>query len=158
MQLSSRFPVAIQILILIAWTADEYKITSDIIAKSVNTNPVMIRRIVGSLKKSGLVLVSPGKRGIKLTRKTDEITLLDVYQAMELTGHEPLFGMHPDPNLRCPIGSKINEVMTPHFDRAIKSMEESLASVTIEKLMDEFPPFYIPEGFDVKNYVKDVSK
>ena len=158
MQLSSRFPIAIQILILIAWTADEYKITSDIIAKSVNTNPVMIRRIVSSLKKNGLVLVSPGKRGIKLTRKPDEITLFDVYQAMELTGNESLFGMHPDPNLNCPIGSRINQVITSHFEQARMAMEDSLSSVTIGKLMDEFPPFYIPKGFDVKNNLKDISK
>lgn len=150
MQLSSRFPVAVQILILIAWTPDEYKLTSDVIAQSVNTNPVLIRRVVGYLKKSELVLVSPGKRGIKLARKPGEITLLEVYQAMELTEQDSLFGLHPDPNLQCPIGNRINEVLTPRFDRARKAMEESLAGVTIEELLAEFPPFYVPEGFNVK--------
>jgi hypothetical protein len=41
--------------------------------------------------------------------------------------------------LKCPFGNQINKVLTPRFDRARKSMEESLAGVTIEELLSEFP-------------------
>lgn len=147
MQLSTRFPVAVQILILIAWAPDEYKITSELIAQSVNTNPALIRKIMGYLKKGGLVLISPGRRGIKLAREPGKITLFDVYRAMDLTDQGFLFGMHQEPNLRCPIGNRINDVLKPKFDQAAKALEESLAGVTIAELLQDFPQFYIPDGF-----------
>ncbi len=150
MQMSSRFPVAVQILIMIAWTPEEYKLTSEVIAQSVRTNPVMIRRIMGYLKKSGLVSVSPGKRGIKLARNPNEITLLDVYQAVEINGNDSLFGLHPNPNPRCPIGSRINDVLAAPLDAAQKALEDSLAGVTIDDLRAEFPPFSIPDGYMTK--------
>lgn len=141
MQLSSRFPVAVQMLIIIAWCPDDVKITSDAMALSVNTNPVLIRRIMGYLKKADLISVAPGTGGTALMRDAGEITLLDVYQAVELTDQDLLFGLHETPNIQCPIGSRINEVILPHLEQARKAMEESLAKVTIEQLVEEFPPF-----------------
>lgn len=141
MQLSSRFPVAVQMLIILAWCPEDVKITSDAIAASVNTNPVLIRRIMGYLKKADLLSVAPGTGGTKLTRNSNEITLLDVYQAVELTDEDRLFGLHETPNLQCPIGSRINEVLLPHLEVARRALEASLASVTIEELLEEFPPF-----------------
>lgn len=141
MQLSSRFPVAVQLLILMAWCPDGFKITSEVMALSVNTNPALIRRIIGYLKNAGLVLVAQGTGGARLAKDARDITLLDVYQAVELTDKDMLFGLHETPNPKCPIGKNINDVLTPHLDRSIKAMEESLNNVTIQKLMEEFPSF-----------------
>lgn len=54
MQLSSRFPVAVQIIIIIAWCPEDVKVTSEVLAVSVNTNPALIRRIMRYLKKQSL--------------------------------------------------------------------------------------------------------
>jgi len=141
MQLSSRFPVAVQMLIIIAWCPEDIKITSDMMALSVNTNPVLIRRIMGYLKKADLVSVAVGTGGTTFTRDADEITLLDVYRAVELTEQDMLFGLHETPNPECVIGCRINEIITPHMEHARKALEASLAQVTIEQLKREFPPF-----------------
>lgn len=141
MQLSSRFPVAVQLLILLAWCPDQYKVTSEVMAFSVNTNPALIRRIMGYLKKSGLVSVAAGTGGAKLTRSAADITLLDIYRAVELTDQDSLFGLHETPNLRCPIGGRINRVLIPHLEQARNALEESLRQVTIEQLTAAFPPF-----------------
>lgn len=141
MKLSSRFPVAVQLLIILAWCPEDLKVTSDAIAFSVNTNPVLIRRIMGYLKKADLISVAPGTGGMKLARDIDQITLLDVYRAMELTDEDRLFGLHETQNPRCPIGNRINQVLLPHLEQAREALERSLAKVTIEQLLEEFPPF-----------------
>lgn len=62
MSISSRFAVGIHILVLIEMNKDGVS-SSEFLAESVNTNPVVIRKIMGMLKKSGLVEVHPGKAG-----------------------------------------------------------------------------------------------
>lgn len=141
MRLSSRFPVAVQMLVISAWCPEEVKITSDLLAFSVNTNPALIRRIMGYLKKAELITVSPGTGGIIFTRPAEEITLLDVYQAVELTEENALFGLHQNQNLRCPIGSSINDVIGPHLQNAREALEKSLEKVTIAQIKNDFPEF-----------------
>lgn len=140
MRLSSRFPVAVQMLLILAWCPEELKVTSELMAFSVNTNPALIRRIMGYLKKAGLIDVAPGA-GTKLARDPAGITLLQVYRAVELTFQDRLFGLHESQNLRCPIGKRINRILRPHLEEARGAMERSLAGVTIGKLLDEFPSF-----------------
>ncbi len=141
MQLSSRFPVAVQLLIIMAWAPDNYKVTSEALALSVNTNPALIRRILGSLKTAGLVSVAAGTGGAKLARAPEDITLLDIYRAVELTSDDMLFGLHETPNSQCPIGKNINQVLQPCLDQARHALEDSLEQVTIQQLVAAFPPF-----------------
>ncbi len=140
-RLSSRFPVAVQMLIILAWCPEELRVTSELMAFSVNTNAALIRRIMGYLKKAGLIDVAPGAGGTKLARDPAGITLLQVYRAVELTSQDRLFGLHENQNLRCPIGKRINRILRPHLEEARGAMERSLAGVTIGKLLAEFPPF-----------------
>ncbi|NLA05859.1 MAG: Rrf2 family transcriptional regulator [Firmicutes bacterium] len=141
MQLSSRFPVAVQMLIILAWCPEELKVTSEMMALSVNTNPALIRRIMGYLKRAGLIAVTPGAGGTRLTRDPAGITLLEIYRAVELTGREGLFGLHEEQNLRCPIGIRINRILRPHLAEAQEALERSLAGVTVAKLLEGVPPF-----------------
>jgi DNA-binding IscR family transcriptional regulator len=124
-----------------AWAPDNYKITSGALALSVNTNPALIRRILGSLKTSGLVSVAAGTGGAKLARAAEDITLLDIYRAVELTSDDMLFGLHETPNSHCPIGKNINKILQSHLDQARRALEASLEEVTIQQLVNEFPPF-----------------
>ncbi|MDU7476058.1 MAG: Rrf2 family transcriptional regulator, partial [Paenibacillus macerans] len=87
-QISTRFSIAVHTLSLIAVTPD---CTGDFIAGSVNTNPVIIRRIMGMLKKAGLVEVRPGVGGAALLKEPDRITLLDVYRAVNVAEENQLF-------------------------------------------------------------------
>lgn len=141
MELSSRFPVAVQILIIIAWCPEDVKVTSRLLAVSVNTNPALIRRIMGYLKKYGLITIAAGTGGAKLAKPAGEITLLDVYRAVELTDENELFGIHEAPNPYCPIGSRINEVLKQPLEEARRALEEALQKVTIGELAGRFPPF-----------------
>lgn len=133
MSINSRFAVAVHILTLLDYTADE-RISSEIIAGSVNTNPVVIRRIMGQLSRSGLIATSPGVAGASLTRKASEITLLDVYLAVQQEHRDDLFAIHDKPNPACQVGRHIQGALEGSFKQAQTAMEQQLARTTIADL------------------------
>lgn len=136
MTISSRFSVAIHILSLIEINKDGIS-TSEYISGSVNTNPVVIRRIMGMLNKAGLVEVRTGVAGSKLSRPLDQITLLDVYHAVHVVEEDRLFAVHDHPNPDCPVGKNIQSSIEPIFSLAQKAMENTLAAVTLQDVVDE---------------------
>ena len=68
MQISSRFTIAVHIFACIEAFEDQYKLTSDFLAGSVNVNPVIIRKTMSQLQKAGLIKVARGTGGIRITR------------------------------------------------------------------------------------------
>lgn len=127
---TSRFAVGIHILSLLEINKDTVN-TSDFLAGSVGTNPVVIRRITGMLSKAGLVDVKPGVAGAKLKKEAADITLLDVYRAVNAVEEEALFSVHDSPNPACVVGRNIQNAISPIFISAQKAMEDQLASVSI---------------------------
>ena len=106
MSISSRFSVGIHILTLIELNKDEIS-SSELLAKSVNTNPAMIRKIMGMLKKAHLINVRPGVAGAKLVKGLAEISLLDVSKAVHVVKDNELFSIHDNPNPNCLVGRNI---------------------------------------------------
>ncbi|TYS46820.1 Rrf2 family transcriptional regulator [Bacillus infantis] len=136
MSISSRFSVGIHILSLIEFNKDGIS-SSDFLASSVNTNPAVIRKLMGMLKKAGLVEVHPGIAGAKLARKMSEITLLDVYKAVNVVQDHELFGMHDNPNPDCPVGRHIQNTIEPIFSAAQLAMEKVLGNVLLEDVVKD---------------------
>ncbi|WP_018753930.1 Rrf2 family transcriptional regulator [Paenibacillus sanguinis] len=136
MTISSRFSVAIHILSLLEFNKEGVS-TSEFISGSVNTNPVVIRRIMGMLNKAGLVEVRAGVAGTKLSRELGDITLLDVYRAVHVVEEDGLFAVHDRPNPNCPVGRNIQASIEPIFSSAQKAMEKTLAAVTLQDIVDD---------------------
>ncbi|WP_338450912.1 Rrf2 family transcriptional regulator [Niallia oryzisoli] len=136
MSISSRFSVGIHILSLIEFNKEGIS-SSDFLASSVNTNPAVIRKLMGMLKKAGLVEVHPGIAGAKLAKKMSEITLLDVYKAVNVVQDNELFGMHENPNPDCPVGRHIQNTIEPIFSAAQLAMERVLGNVTLEDVVKD---------------------
>lgn len=135
MKISSRFTVAVHILSLIHIAKDNV-CTSEWMAASVNTNPVVIRRITGMLKNAGLVNVHPGAGGAYLLKDLAQITLLDVYNAVEVVEEDRLFQLHEEPNPQCPVGANIHSVLELVLSRAQAAMEQILSEVTMKDITD----------------------
>lgn len=112
----------------------EYKVTSSFIASSVQVNPVIIRRILGQLKEAHLVAVEAGIGGASLLKPLEEITLQDVFNAMECTG-DSFFHFHENPNPACPIGQVIHDVLDPQLTSIQTAMEKQMQSITLASLM-----------------------
>ncbi|MGX1902416.1 Rrf2 family transcriptional regulator [Thermolongibacillus altinsuensis] len=134
MKISSRFAVAVHILALLALEKNVL-CTSEWIARSVNTNPVVVRRVIGMLKKAGLVEVRPGTGGAFLAKDIEDITLLDVYQAVEAVGEGGLFQFHDHPNPHCPVGANIQSVLEVFLLRAQTAMEQVLGEIRLKELV-----------------------
>ena len=134
MQITSRFTVALHIFTCVEVFKDEYKVTSDFLAGSINTNPVIIRKILTQLKNAGLIEVARGTGGITVTRPLSEITFFDVYQAIEPVENGDLFHFHENPNPECPVGRNIHALLDQKLQAIQGAMEDEMKRYTLEAL------------------------
>jgi Rrf2 family protein len=133
MSTSSRFVVALHILTLLE-TEGGRPVTSAYIAGSVNTNPGVIRRLLSTLARAGLVTSRLGAGGGALLAKpARQIRLLDVYRAVESAD---LFALHRSPpNPQCPVGKNIQPALSGMLRRAERALEGELGHVTVAQVV-----------------------
>ena len=137
MQIPSRLTVALHMFTCMEVIGREYKITSDFLAGSINTNPVIIRKILSQLKAGGLISVARGTGGISPTRPVDEITFLDVYNAVEPVEKGELFNFHENPSPNCPVGGNIHKLLDEKLKNIQSAMENEMKKYTIADLKNE---------------------
>lgn len=131
MQISSRFTLAVHIFACIDTFGSEYKVTSDFLAGSTNVNPVIIRKILGQLKGAGLIAVARGTGGTTVTKALDEITFLDIYNAVECVEKGELFHFHENPSTNCPVGRNIHHILDDKLIQIQNALERELAAITL---------------------------
>jgi len=138
MAANSRLTIAVHAL---AWMALAQRrgldrLTSEQVAASVNTNPVIIRRSLGDLRRAGLVEVRHGAgAGWSLARDPEEISLLEVYEAVEPL---PLFGLHrTEPNLECPVGRGIRPALGHIYDSVELTVRRELGRTSVADVLRE---------------------
>ena len=138
MSVNSRMTVAVHILSYLVLTSRKHPdpVTSEQIAKSVRTNPVVIRRLLGRLRQGGLVRSRRGANaGWRLARGPKAITLLDVYSAVD---DEPLFGLHASPpNPQCPIGRGLPPALRKVYGALEDDLRRQLARTTVDEVLTE---------------------
>lgn len=128
-----RFAVAVHVCALLAVTGDGPK-TSEWIAGSVNTNPVVVRRILSALAKAGLVVSTRGSAGGSvLAKPAERVSLLDIHRAVDEEEPPPLH--HQPPNPACPVGRGIQAVLVRIIDRAEAAREAELAGTTLAEVV-----------------------
>jgi len=131
MNTNQRFAISIHALTLLA--ANEKPLTSEAIASSVDTNPVVIRRTMASLREYGLVKSKSGAHGgWRLLREPKQIVLRDIYRSLS---EEDILSIHGHPNKYCPIGGKITGVLRAVFSDAQSEMENALGKYTVADVL-----------------------
>ena len=146
MQISSRFTIGLHILTAIDTFQNDYKVTSEFLAGSIQTNPVVVRRILGQLKKAGLIESSQGVAGITIPKPLDQITFYDVYTAVEPVEEGDLFRFHDSPNPDCPVGRNIHRLLDGKLREIQNAMEEKMRQYTLADLHDGLDGLLREEG------------
>ena len=130
---SSRFAVAIHAMSILARSRIDTPVCSSYIAKSVHTNPVVIRRLMSELEDAQLVSATAGRSGgFALARAADKITLADIYCAVE---DDTVFRMHKVPkDHECPIASQLQSIIGPPLKAAEHALTTSLRATTLQNV------------------------
>src|SRR2546423_11673358 len=135
---SSCFAVAVHVLALLARAGDE-PVKSDSVAASVNTNPVVIRRILCALGRARLITSQSGAAGgSRLARPAERITLRDVYRAVE--GGDTFMMHRQPPSRRCVVGANIGAVLGGVLRETNAAVERALAQTTLADIVAALRP------------------
>lgn len=133
MRINTRFPVAVHMLALMELNKNQPP-TSELMALSIGTNPVVIRQLMSSLKKAGLIKTQGGIPGGRLAKPQEEITLLEIYRAVQKHSDAVLFDIHPAPNPMCPVGRNIERALEEPLVTAQTAMENALEGFTLKDI------------------------
>ena len=134
MAANSQFSMAVHVLSMLARSKDE-NLKSDYIAKSVNTNAVVIRRLLGQLSQAKLVTSQTGANGgTRLARCPNEINLSEIYKAVNCGD---VFALHAkSPNKDCPVGKNIEAVLCCLQKEIDKGIEEKLSKYSLQSIFE----------------------
>jgi len=106
------------------------------LAESVNTNPIVVRRLLGQLREAGLVEEHAGRHGgASLARPAEQITLCDIWLAV---GERALFAYNANkPNPACPVSCRMQTLLAPVFASVSETVEARLREIRLADLVAE---------------------
>ncbi len=131
---SCRFAVAVHVLAVLAYKEGE-AVTSALLASSVNTNPVVIRRLLLLLQAAGFIETRKGAgAGSRLSRAPGRVTLAEIYQAVET--EEPFASHSKQPNKACPVGNCIQAALEKIFAAAEAALQQELAKTSLADILE----------------------
>lgn len=138
MRLNTKCSIAIHTLILIAEFESAGKVTSELLARSVGCNSSAIRSILNMMQKAGIVSVARGVGGAHLQKRPEDISLWDVYAALEPEGLDHMIGIHPNPSPLCPVGHNIEAVLSEPYGRIADAVKMTMREITLQQLLDRY--------------------
>lgn len=138
MQLSMRCSIAVHCLIFIYEAGGSARVTSALLAESTGCNPVTIRGIVSALRKAGLLTVARGTGGARLARDPEDVTLYQIYTALEPRGLSSLIGVHACQDRPCPVARNIGRVLRRPYERIEDAIRSTMEDVTLRSMIDDF--------------------
>lgn len=138
MQISMKCSVAVHCLIFIYEARGVAKVTSSLLAESTGCNPVVIRNIMSALKKAGLITVVRGTGGAELCADPAQITLYQIYAALEPKGFASLIGIHPCGGRPCPVAKNIRKVLQAPYHQIEDAVRQTMEGITLRSMIDRF--------------------
>lgn len=141
MQISMKCSVAVHCLIFIHEAKGIAKVTSNLLAESTGSNPVVIRNILSALKKAGLITVPRGTGGAELCADPSQITLYQIYSALEPEGVTSIIGIHPCDTRPCPVAQNIRKVLEKPYHKIEDAVKRAMEEITLQSMIDDFHSF-----------------
>ena len=137
MQITSRFTISIHALAFIDLFQDEMRVTSNVLAKSIQVNPVIIRTVLSKLKESGIITARRGSGGFHLGKPLDKISFYDIYKAVDTVDEAGLFHFHENPHPDCVVGGNIHAALDDKIQRVQDTMENELKGIFMSDVVDD---------------------
>ena len=129
------------------------KMTSARIAESVKTNPAYIRQLMSALKKAGLISTVQGQAQAALTRPAEQISMLDIYRAVE--GNKPLLHLDIHTNPECGVGVNIQIAAGDFYREVQEAAEKKMQEISLQDIIDRF---YERIGTEEIDLATDIEK
>jgi Rrf2 family protein len=132
---NQQFTFAVHIMTALAFARGQV-VDSRTLAASVNTNPVVVRRLLQGLRNARLVKTHPGRAGgAQLRKRPGQISLLDIYDAIE---SRTVIAVSARPELkRCPVSRNMKRIMTGVAQTADKGVRKHLRAITLQQLVSQ---------------------
>lgn len=138
MQISVKCSIAIHCLVFIHEAKGITKVTSNLLAESTGINPVIIRNILSSLKKAGIITVQRGTGGAELNANPTEINLYQIYTAIDQEDISSLIGIHKCEGRSCPIAKNIHAIVDKPYEKIATAVKETMQSITLQSMIDDY--------------------
>lgn len=138
MHISTKCSIAIHCLIFIYEYGESKKVTSQLLSMSTGSNAVIIRNILSSLRKEGIVSIKFGTGGATLNCPLNEITLYRIYKAIEPDFISKLIGIHTLPSPLYPVGRNIHAVLNHSYEKIQNDLCKSLQNITMEDIIRDY--------------------
>ena len=133
MKYSHRLSDAVHILVYLEIYHGQ-KISSQDLAASVDANPSLIRSLIAKMVKAGILKSKSDAPAPQLSRSANEVTLLDVYAAVEENQH--LLHIDEQTNQQCPVGKNIQPVLGQVYDQVQKAAEAEMRQITLQTIVN----------------------
>lgn len=138
MQISMKCSIAVHCLIFIHEAKGITKVTSSLLAESTGCNPVIIRNILSTLKKAGLITAPRGTGGAELCADPSQITLYQIYTALNPEGVTSIIGIHPCQGRPCPVAQNIEKVLQTPYHKIEDAVKQTMEEITLESMIEQF--------------------
>ncbi|MDO5422486.1 MAG: Rrf2 family transcriptional regulator [Eubacteriales bacterium] len=135
MKYSTKLSDAVHIMAFIAINQD-FDLSSTAIAASIQTNPAFVRQIMMKLRKAGLMSSVTGHAKPSLSKPAEQITLLDIYKAVE--GDKPLLHLDTHTNPECGVGVNIQLALQDYYQEIQKAAEERMSQITLQNIIESY--------------------
>lgn len=138
MRLNTKCSIALHCLVFISEYEDKVKVTSELLAKSTGCNSAAIRSILNALQKAGIISIVRGIGGAHLNQAPENLTIWEVYHALEPDGLDHFIGFHPNPSDKCPVGKQIQTVLQKPYEEIGAAVKDTMEKITLQQLLDYY--------------------
>ena len=136
LQITSRFTIAIHLLACIEVFQGQFPVNSAIFARSIGANRVIVRGVMSELNKAGIIEAGKGKKDVTLKKPLEEVTLYDIYRAVDDTAEKGLFHFHENPCPACPVGGNIHAALDGKLANVQEAMEKEMKNIPVSSVIE----------------------
>lgn len=134
MKFSHKLSDAVHLLVYIEIFPDD-DLSSRAIARSIVTNPSMVRSLMMDLRKAGLLKTKQGSAEPELAKKPEEISLYDIFAAVDMDHH--LLHVDEDTAQKCPVGGNIQTPLAEAYAEVEEAAFAKMREISLQEIVDQ---------------------